>query len=114
MALGPVVKKILERKLSGIPHVAEVIKAIPVDHQEPALQAAERSYLRSLRQTRLSESESQIWTASIMRRLRRQLGEKELLRQVMSALSEETGEPLPVNRKQDDDQGSATSTDNMN
>jgi hypothetical protein len=77
MMLGTEEQKILEIIVAGIPHVAAVIEAIPREHQVRAFDAAEHSYFQTMRQLGLSESGCQTWTSSLMRRLRRQVGEPE-------------------------------------
>ena len=77
MMLGTEEQKILEIIVAGIPHIAAVVGAIPPEHQVRAFDAAERSYFQTMRQLGLSESGCQTWTSSLMRRLRRQVGEPE-------------------------------------
>jgi len=47
--------KILEAIVAGIPHVAEAMEDVPVEQWWQALEAAESSYLRTLRQSGFSE-----------------------------------------------------------
>jgi len=62
--------KILEAIVAGIPHVAEAMEDVPVEQLWQALEAAESSYLRTLRQSRFSETACKKWTSAIMRRLK--------------------------------------------
>jgi len=62
--------KILEAIVAGIPHVAEAMEDVPVEQWWQALEAAEISYLGTLRQSGFSETAYKKWTAAIMRRLK--------------------------------------------
>jgi hypothetical protein len=75
MTLRPDQKNYIEAIVVGLPHLAEAVSAIPVEYQARALEAAERSYLTTFRRLGLSEPESQTWTSSVMRRLRRHVTE---------------------------------------
>jgi hypothetical protein len=89
----------VETVLAGLPHLAEAVAAIPPDWQSEAFQAAERSYLRAFRQLELSGP--QTWASSVMRRLRRRVGEadKAKLTKLYEQLSaNEHGSALPFGR----------------
>src|SRR6476661_4132916 len=69
-------RQYVEAVIAALPHLTEVISAIPPECQVNAFAAAERSYLRTFRQLGLSGPET--WASSIMRRLRRRVGEASL------------------------------------
>ena len=73
MALSLKQRQYVEAVIAALPHLAEAVAAIPRDCQVKAFEAAERSYLRTFRQLGLSGPET--WASSIMRRLRRRVGE---------------------------------------
>jgi hypothetical protein len=82
---------ILERIVSGIPQVVKAIEDLPVDQLWSALEAAEGSYGRTLRQFGFSESGCQAMTAAIIRRVKGQLGadgltEEEMMRKLCEEL----------------------------
>jgi hypothetical protein len=58
-----------EAAIAGIPRVAELIAAIPVDRRASALDAAERSYVQTALDLGYSEAAAQQWAASVMSRL---------------------------------------------
>ncbi len=66
-------RQYVEAVIAALPHLAETVAAIPPDCQVKAFEAAERSFLRTFRQLGLSGPET--WASSIMRRLRRRVGE---------------------------------------
>jgi hypothetical protein len=74
--LGPEQRRLLEIVAAGIPHLANVVSAVPPDFQAPAFQAAESGYFQTMRQLGLSDGESRIFTDSLMRRLRRRVADK--------------------------------------
>jgi hypothetical protein len=76
VALGPEQRKLLEIVAAGIPHLANVVSAVPPACQTLACEAAESSYLQTMRQLGLSDAESRTFTDSLMRRLRRQIADK--------------------------------------
>ena len=76
MPLGPEQRKLLEIVAAGVPHLANVVSAVPPDFQAPAFQAAESGYFQTMRQLGLSDVESRIFTDSLMRRLRRRVADK--------------------------------------
>jgi hypothetical protein len=82
---------ILEKIVSGIPQVVKAIEDLSVDQLWSALEAAEGSYRRTLRQFGFSESVSQAMTSAIMRRVKGQLGadgltEEEMMRKLCEEL----------------------------
>lgn len=77
MALSSREEKALEAIVAGIRHIAAVITAIPVENRTKALDAAERSYLQTMRDLGLEETASQTWASAAMRRLQSQLAERE-------------------------------------
>jgi hypothetical protein len=82
---------ILEKIVSGIPQVVKAIEDLPVDQLWSALEAAEGSYRRTLRQFGFSESVCQAMTSAIMRRVKGQLGadgltEEEMMRKLCEEL----------------------------
>jgi hypothetical protein len=116
MALNLKQRRYVETVLAGLPHLAEAVAAIPPDWQSEAFQAAERSYLRAFRQLELSGP--QTWASSVMRRLRRRVGEadKEKLTKLYEQLSaNEHGRALPFGRAHNfDTHQSALSEDQKN
>jgi hypothetical protein len=81
----------LEAIVAGFPHVAGAVEDVPVEQLWRALEAAERSYWRTLRQSGFSESKCQTWTSAIMRRLKGHvaadgLTEEEMLRKLYEEL----------------------------
>jgi hypothetical protein len=96
MALNLKQRRYVETVLTGLPHLAEAVAAIPPEWQPAAFQAAERSYLKAFRQAELSGP--QTWVSSVMRRLRRRVreAEKEKLTKLYEQLSaNEHGSALP-------------------
>ena len=84
--------KILEAIVAGIPHVAEAVENVPTEQLWRALEAAESSYSRTLRQSGFSESKCQTWTSAIMRRLKGHVAADELTEEKMlRKLCEEIG-----------------------
>jgi hypothetical protein len=69
-------RQCVEAVIAALPHLAEVVAAIPPDSRIKAFEAAERSYLRTFRQSGLSGPET--WASSVMRRLRRRVREADL------------------------------------
>jgi hypothetical protein len=69
-------RQCVEAVIAALPHLAEVVAAIPPDSRVKAFEAAERSYLRIFRQFGLSGPET--WASSVMRRLRRRVREADL------------------------------------
>jgi hypothetical protein len=105
-------RRYVETVLAGLPHLAETVAAIPPDRQPEAFQAAERSYLRAFRQLGLSGP--QTWTSSVMRRLRRRVGEveKEKLTKLYEQLSvNEHGTAPPIGQTHSFDGDLATSSE---
>jgi hypothetical protein len=83
---------ILDKIVAGIPYVAQAIEDLPIEQLWSALEAAEGSYRRTLRQSGFSESACQIVTSAIMRRLKGQLGADGLTEvEMMRKLCEELG-----------------------
>src|SRR5208337_3407535 len=73
MTLGQNQRSVLETLVVGLSHLADVIEAVPPEHQPAAFEAAERSYLKTMEQMGLSELERRNLTSSIMRRLRQRV-----------------------------------------
>ena len=81
----------MEKIVSGIPQVVKAIEDLPVDQLWSALEAAEGSYKRTLRQFGFSASGCQAMTSAIMRRVKGQLGadgltEEEMMRKFCEEL----------------------------
>ncbi len=91
MKLTPEEAKLLREVVSAIPQVAEVIASTPLEQRSWALEAAERGYVRALLESGSTEAAAQKWTAAVMRRLRRQVAERDEAdrRKVANALHEE-------------------------
>jgi hypothetical protein len=56
MVLGAEQRKILELIAAGIPHLARIMSAVPAEHQATTFEAAENSYLQTIRQMGLSQA----------------------------------------------------------
>jgi hypothetical protein len=83
---------ILETIVAGIPRVAEAMENLPVEQLWSALEAAEGSYRRSLRQSGFPQSLCQALTSAIMRRLKGRLSADGLNEtEMMRKLCEEVG-----------------------
>jgi hypothetical protein len=83
---------VLEKIVSGMSQVVKAIEDLPVDQLWSALEAAEGSYGRTLRQFGFSESVCQAMTSAIMRRVKGQLGADGLTEEeMMRKLCEELG-----------------------
>ena len=96
MALNLKQRRYVETVITGLPHLAEAVAAIPPEWQPAAFQAVERSYLKAFRQVELTGP--QTWVSSVMRRLRRRVreAEKEKLAKLYEQLSaNEHGSALP-------------------
>ena len=99
MALNLKQRRYVETVITGLPHLAEAVAAIPPEWQPAAFQAVERSYLKAFRQVELTGP--QTWVSSVMRRLRRRVreAEKEKLAKLYEQLSaNEHGRALPFGR----------------
>jgi hypothetical protein len=78
--------------VAGIPHVAKAMEDVPVEQLWRALEAAEVSYWRTLRQSGFAESKCQTWTSAIMRRLKGQVAADGLTQvEMLKRLREEVG-----------------------
>ncbi len=62
--------EVLEAAIADIPRVAQMIAAIPAEHRATALDAAERSYLKAVKDLGYGEAAAQKWASAIMSRLR--------------------------------------------
>ena len=118
MALSLNQRQYVEAVIAALPHLAEVVAAIPPDCQVKAFEAAERSYLRTFRQLGLSGPEA--WASSIMRRLRRRvreagLTERDKLKKLYEQLSaNECLETVPGQRHSFDIPDTASSGEQKN
>lgn len=83
MALRSEEESILEAIVAGIPHIALVITAMPAKERAKALEAVQRSYLRTMRNFGFEETASQTWASAAMRRLRWQMEQCEFMNQKM-------------------------------
>jgi hypothetical protein len=61
---------ILDAAIAGIPRVAESIAGISSELRERAFEAAERSYLKTVRDLGYSEADAHGWISAVMFRLR--------------------------------------------
>ena len=66
-------KNVLDAGIAGIPRVAESIAGISSELRERAFEAAERSYLRTVRDLGYSEEDAHGWISVVMFRLRGQV-----------------------------------------
>ena len=82
----------MEAIVAGIPRVAEAVENVPTEQLWRALEAAQSSYSRTLRELGFSESKCQTWTSAIMRRLKGHVAADELTEEKMlRKLYEEPG-----------------------
>jgi len=69
--------KVLREVVAAIPQVADMIAAFPIHDRPKAFETAENGYLRAMRESGFPESAAQRWTAGMMRRLLRQVAERD-------------------------------------
>lgn len=94
MKLSPEEAKILREAMAGIPLIAETIAATHGEHRTKALEAAERGYLQTLRQSGFADHDALTWVSAIMRRLRGQVEVLGLVnKRMLAALYEELSVP---------------------
>jgi hypothetical protein len=62
--------EILSAAIAGVPKVAELIAAVPTEDRSRALEAAEKSYLRTALTLGYQDAEAQQWVSAVMSRLR--------------------------------------------
>jgi hypothetical protein len=60
---------IFDTAVAGIPRVAELIAAIPLEQRARALDAAERSYQKTARDLGYTEADARQWASELMSRL---------------------------------------------
>ncbi|MGA2314398.1 MAG: hypothetical protein ABSF87_18920 [Xanthobacteraceae bacterium] len=81
MASSSQEEEILETAIAGIPRVAQVIAAIPREHQAKALEAAESSYRQTVLDLGYEEAPTKVWVAAVMFRLRAEVEKQGLAKQ---------------------------------
>jgi hypothetical protein len=69
--------------VAGIPKVAELIATVPAEDRSRALEAAEKSYLKTARALGYQDVEAQQWASAVMSRLRKE-DESDVVRIVAS------------------------------
>jgi hypothetical protein len=62
--------EVLSVAIAGVPKVAEFIAAVPKEDRSRALEAAEKSYLRTALTLGYQDAEAQQWVSAVMSRLR--------------------------------------------
>jgi hypothetical protein len=62
--------EILSAAIAGVPKVAEFIARVPTDYRSRALDAAEKSYLKTAHTLGYQDAEAQQWVSAVMSRLR--------------------------------------------
>ncbi len=68
--------EILEAAVTGIARVAQAIAAIPAQHRDSALRAAERCYLQTARDLGGAEKFVQNWVSAVMLRLQAEVEQR--------------------------------------
>jgi len=68
--------EILEAAVTGIPRVAQAIAAIPPQHRDSAVRAAERCYLQTARDLGGAEKFAQNWVSAVMLRLQAEVDQR--------------------------------------
>jgi hypothetical protein len=63
-------EEILATAVAGIPRVAQLIAAIPTEQRAKALDAARRSYLKTVQDLGYGEAAGEEWVSDLMRYLR--------------------------------------------
>ena len=62
--------EVLSTAIAGVPKVAEFIAAVPTEDRSRALDAAEKSYLKTAHTLGYQDAEAQQWVSAVMSRLR--------------------------------------------
>jgi hypothetical protein len=62
--------EVLSAAIAGVPRVAEFIAAVPTEDRSRALDAAEKSYLKTAHTLGYQDDEAQQWVSAVMSRLR--------------------------------------------
>ena len=62
--------EVLSALIAGIPKIVEIITTFPDDDRPRALEAAEKSYLRTAHTLGYQDAEAQRWVSALMSRLR--------------------------------------------
>ena len=62
--------EVLSTAIAGVPKVAEFIAAVPMEDRSRALDAAEKSYLKTAHTLGYQDAEAQQWVSAVMSRLR--------------------------------------------
>ena len=62
--------EVLSTAIAGVPKVAEFIAAVSTEHRSRALDAAEKSYLKSAHTLGYQDADAQKWASAVMSRLR--------------------------------------------
>lgn len=68
-------EEILETAIAGIPRIAQLLASLPADDRTRALDAAKRSYLKTVHDLGYAEAAAQKWVFAVMRCLRTEVGE---------------------------------------
>jgi len=70
MALIMADDEVLSVAIAGVPKVAEFIAGVPAEHRSRALDAAEKSYLKTAHTLGYQDAEAHRWVSAVMSRLR--------------------------------------------
>ena len=68
---------VLRKAVAGIPGSAQKISETANDHRKSSLEKLERDYLQTMRVAGFEEVAARRWTSSIMRRLQKQIEERD-------------------------------------
>jgi hypothetical protein len=68
-------EEILASAVAGIPRIAELLASFPAEDRTRALDAAKRSYLKTVHDLGYGEAAAQKWVFAVMRCLRTEVGE---------------------------------------
>jgi len=91
-AVGTTELSVIERIVRGLHVVAKAMEEAPIEKWWVALEAAENSYLDTLRASGFSDVASQAWAAAIIRRLKGQLAGDQLTDdEIMDKIRAEVG-----------------------
>ena len=61
--------EVLSEAIAGVPRVAERIATLPAEDRSRAIEAAERSYLKTAYTLGYQDAEAQQWASAVMSRL---------------------------------------------
>jgi hypothetical protein len=67
--------EVLSAAIAGVPRVAELIATVPAEDRSRALEAAEKSYLKTAQTLGYRDAGAQQWASAVMLRLRNRRGQ---------------------------------------